>query len=145
MKSEIKNNGLTYKSFPAVGKTIAYLRGCEDNVYQVINKLITNNSKYLDADYIGILNDLSISNQYRGVAKTNFSEGDKFNKAIGEEVAYGRVMQKYHKNFDTQMKEFLKDIRILEAATENYMDKRAIDYKEVPSVEDVKNVRFSSK
>ena len=144
-----KNNkgGITYKHIPHVGKTIATLEGCGDNLENILWKLVINNSRFLG--FIGCnaeecKKSMIIRDRYNGVAKVNTAEGDIYSEEEGKNVAYEKVMKKYHKNLDSNLRVFLADVRNLAAGVEHYLDKKNVDYSNVPTVEDVKNIRFTS-
>ena len=143
----IKNDkgGITYQHIPHVGKTIATLEGCGDNLENIIWKLVVNNSRFLG--FIGCnaaesKKSLVMKDRYRGVAKVNTTDGDVYDEAEGKLVAYKKVMNKYHKNLDTNLRTFLADVRGLVAGIEHYLDKKGVDYSKVPSVEEIKQNRF---
>ena len=140
------NGGITYRHIPQVGKTIATLEGCSNNLENIIWKLVINNSRYLG--FIGINSteseDLMMSDRYRGVAKVNSAEGDVYDEDEGKTVAYKKVMNKYHKNLDSRLRKFLADVRGLLAGVEHYLDKKGVDYSNVPSVDELKKSRFFS-
>ena len=145
-----KNNkgGITYKHIPHVGKTIATLEGCGDNLDNILWKLVINNSRFLG--FIGCnaeecKKSMIMRDRYNGVAKVNTADGDVYNEEEGKNVAYEKVMKKYHKNLDSNLRVFLADVRGLAAGVEHYLDKKNVDYSNVPTVEDVKKSRFTSK
>lgn len=146
----VKNNkgGITYKHIPHVGKTIATLEGCGDNLDNILWKLVMNNSRFLG--FIGCNADeckktMIMRDRYNGVAKVNIADGDVYSEEEGKSVAYEKVMKKYHKNLDSNLRVFLADVRNLAAGVEHYLDKKGVDYSKVPTVEDVKKSRFTSK
>ena len=142
-----ENGGISYRHIPQAGKTIATLEGCGNNLENIIWKLVLNNSRYLG--FIGINStdskDLMMSDRYRGVAKVNTDDGDVYDETEGKNVAYKKVMHKYHKNLDSRLRAFLADVRGLLAGIEHYLDKKGVDYSKVPSVEDMKKSRFFTK
>lgn len=145
-----KNNkgGITYKHIPHVGKTIATLEGCGDNLENILWKLVINNSRFLG--FVGCNDEeckksMTMRNRYNGVAKVNTADGDVYSEEEGKSVAYEKVMKKYHKNLDSNLRVFLADVRNLAAGVEHYLDKKNVDYSNVPTVEDVKKSRFTSK
>ena len=145
-----KNNkgGITYKHIPHVGKTIATLEGCGDNLENILWKLVINNSRFLG--FIGCnaeecKKSMIMRDRYNGVAKVNTADGDVYSEEEGKNVAYEKVMKKYHKNLDSNLRVFLADVRNLAAGVEHYLDKKGVDYSTVPTVEDVKNSRFTPK
>ena len=81
----------------------------------------------------------------RGVAKCNTNEGDVYDEREGKLEAYKKVMAKYHKNLDSNLRAFLADVRSLAAGVEHYLDKKNVDYSKVPSVEELKASRFTVK
>jgi hypothetical protein len=139
-----ENGGITYQHIPQAGKTIATLEGCGNNLENIIWKLVLNNSRYLG--FIGINSydskELMMSDRYRGIAKVNTEEGDVYDEAEGNTVAYKKVMHKYHKNLDSRLRMFLTDVRGLLAGIEHYLDKKGVDYSKVPSVDELKKSRF---
>ena len=147
----VKNDkgGITYQHIPQVGKTIATLEGCGNNLEAIILKLINNNSNYLY--YLG--NDyldsdkkaLVIKDYYRGVVKCNTDEGDVYDEREGRLQAYKKVMNKYHKNLNSNLITFLTDVRGLVAGIEHYLEKKGVDYSKAPSVEELKVSRFTVK
>lgn len=143
----IKNDkgGITYQHIPHVGKTIATLDGCGNNLENIIWKLVVNNSRFLGfigCNAVESKKSLAMKDRYRGVAKVNTTDGDVYDEAEGKLVAYKKVMNKYHKNLDTNLRTFLADVRGLVAGIEHYLDKKGVDYSKVPSVEDIKKNRF---
>ena len=145
-----KNNkgGITYKHIPQAGKTIATLEGCGDNLENILWKLVINNSRFLG--FIGCnaeecKKSMIMRDRYNGVAKVNTADGDVYSEEEGKNVAYEKVMKKYHKNLDSNLRVFLVDVRGLAAGVEHYLDKKGVDYSNVPTVEDVKKSRFTSK
>lgn len=143
----MKNNksGISYQHIPHVGKTIATLEGCGDNLENIIWKLVVNNSRFLG--FIGVNAEeskkaLVMKDRYRGVAKVNTADGDVYDETEGKTVAYKKVMNKYHKNLDNNLRTFLADVRGLVAGIEHYLDKKGVDYSKVPSVENIKQNRF---
>lgn len=148
MSTKNDNGGITYQHIPNVGKTIATLDGVGNNVENIIWKLVINNSRFLG--FVGCNDEdckkaMNIRNTYRSICKVNVAGGDVYSEEEGKSVAHGKVMKKYHKNLDSNLRAFLTDVRNLAAGVEHYLDKRSIDYSKVPTVEDVKNSRFSSK
>lgn len=149
MSTKNDKGGITYKHIPQVGKTIATLEGCGENLDNIIWKLTINNSRYLG--FVGCnnvensKNGLNMKNCYRGVAKCNTAEGDVYDEREGKLEAYKKVMKKYHRSLDANLRAFLADIRGLVAGVEHYLDKKGVDYSKVPSVEDYKKSRFTPK
>lgn len=145
MSTKNDKGGITYQHIPHVGKTIATLEGCGDNLESIIWKLTINNSHFLD--FVGCntkksKKSLIMKDRYRGVAKVNTSDGDVYDEAEGKTVAYKKVMNKYHKNLDANLRIFLADVRGLVAGVEHYLEKKGVDYSKVPSVEEIKKNRF---
>lgn len=145
MNTKNDKGGITYQHIPHVGKTIATLEGCGDNLENIIWKLVVNNSRYLG--FIGCnaeesKKSLTMKDRYRSVAKCNTADGDIYDEAEGKLVAYKKVMNKYHKNLDNNLRIFLTDVRSLVAGIEHYLDKKGVDYSKIPSVEDIKKNRF---
>ena len=145
-----KNNkgGITYKHIPQDGKTIATLEGCGDNLENILWKLVINNSRFLG--FIGCnaeecKKSMIMRDRYNGVAKVNTADGDVYSEEEGKNVAYEKVMKKYHKNLDSNLRVFLADVRGLAAGVEHYHDKKNVDYSNVPTVDDEKKSRFTSK
>ena len=148
MSTKNDKGGITYKHIPHVGKTIATLEGCGDNLENILWKLVINNSRFLG--FIGCnaeecKNAMIMRDRYNGVAKVNTADGDVYSEEEGKNVAYEKVMKKYHKNLDSNLRVFLADVRNLAAGVEHYLDKKGVDYSTVPTVEDVKKSRFTSK
>ena len=146
MSTKNDKGGITYQHIPHVGKTIATLEGCGDNLENIIWKLVVNNSRFLG--FVGCnaeesKKSLVMKDRYRGVAKVNTSDGDIYDEAEGKLVAYKKVMNKYHKNLDANLRTFLADVRGLVAGIEHYLEKKGVDYSKVPSVEDIKKNRFT--
>lgn len=146
MSTKNDKGGITYKHIPQVGKTIATLEGCGNNLENIIWKLTINNSRYLG--FIGCnpedsKNSLAMKDCYRGIAKCNTDEGDVYDEREGKLQAYKKVMGKYHKNLDANLRIFLADVRGLVAGIEHYLEKKGVDYSKVPSVEELKKQRFN--
>ena len=146
MSTKNDKGGITYQHIPHVGKTIATLEGCGDNLENIIWKLVINNSRYLG--YIGcnaegLKNSLIMKDRYRSIAKCNTEDGDVYDEREGKLQAYKKVMSKYHKNLDSNLRTFLTDVRGLVAGIEHYLDKKGVDYSKVPSVEEIKKHRFN--
>ena len=146
MNTKNDKSGITYRHIPHVGKTIATLEGCSDNLEAVIWKLIINNSRYLSLVSVDIENpqkSLVMKDRYRAVAKCNTDEGDVYDEQEGRMQAYKKVMKKYHKNLDSNLCTFLADVRSLAAGVEHYLEKKGVDCSKVPSVEEIKKNRFT--
>ena len=148
MSTKNDKGGITYKHIPHVGKTIATLEGCGDNLENILWKLVINNSRFLG--FIGCnaeecKKSMVMRDRYNGVAKVNTADGDIYSEEEGKNVAYEKVMKKYHKNLDSNLRVFLADVRNLAAGVEHYLDKKGVDYSTVPTVEDVKKSRFTPK
>lgn len=147
MSTKKDKGGITYQHIPHVGKTIATLEGCGNNLENIIWKLTENNSRYLGfrgVDYCEGKNALIMKDRYRGVAKCNTDDGDIYDEREGKLEAYKKVMAKYHKNIDSNLRTFLADVRGLVAGIEHYLEKKGVDYSKVPSIEDIKKSRFNS-
>lgn len=135
------DGGLTYTSIPQAGKTIATLEGCENNMEAVLWKLVINNSKYLG--YAANTDSLPLKPQYRGIVRVNTNDGDTWDEEVGKYEAYRKAMGKYHKDMDRNLRTFLADVRSLCAGVEHYLDKRNVDYSNVPTIEGLKKSRFT--
>lgn len=144
MNANNDKGGITYRHIPQGNKVIATLDGVGPNVGNVIDKLVYNNSKYLDTKWGDICRNLSLNDTYRATAKANTKEGDVYDAKKGEEVSYAKVMVKYHSAMDKKLRMFLTDIRGLAAAVEHYMTRHGISYEEVETVEYIKKSRFGS-
>ena len=144
MSTKNHNGGITYKHIPQAGKTIATLKGCGNNLDNIIWKLTNNNSRFLEfvVKYEDA-NRLAMKDSYRGVAKCNIDEGDVYDEKEGKLQAYKKAMSKYHKSLDSNLRTFLADVRGLVAGVEHYLEKKGIDYSKVPSVEEIKTNRFN--
>ena len=139
-------SGISYQHIEQVGKTIATLEGCGNNLDCILWKLVGNNSNFLtftgcDANIRG--KTLKMKNRYRAVVKVNENGGDVYSELGGKEAAHLKVMSKYHKNLDANLRAFLGDVRNLAAGVEHYLDKKGVDYSRVPTVEQLKEIRFS--
>ena len=142
MKTNNKESGLSYQYIPNVGKTIVTLNGCAYNFANIARNITENNCKNLMlfvTDESSLLKDT-----YRAHSKLNVKDGDVYNKEKGEQIAYEKVMAKYHKNLDSNLRAFLEEARNLEAGIEHYLDKRNIDYSSVPSIDMIKDKRFNA-
>lgn len=139
--NENRPSGLTYESY-ADRVVKAHLSNTEDDVNNVIDKILNKtNMKSIIA--IPHWENMSLKDTYRGVAKLNITDGDVFNLEKGQDLAKARCLDKYHKNFDKKMSEFLRDIRELEATTIHYCMKKGISINSVPSVEEIAKKKFS--
>ena len=136
-----RQDGLSFSYYPQAGVVKAKLNGVEWNVMTAIHKLCRNHSKFLNC-YPD--DELFMSNQFFGKARANQFMGDTFDQTYGEDLARERCMTKYHKNFDSRMRLFLKDVRTLLGAVEHYCDVVGIDYSEVESVEEIRAKRFNN-
>ena len=136
-----RRDGLSFSYYPQAGVVKAKLNGVEWNVLTAIHKLCRNHSKFLNCYPT---NDLIMSDQFFGKSRANQKMGDTYNQTCGENLARERCMAKYHKNFDSRMRLFLKDVRTLLGAVEHYCDVVGIDYSEVESVEEIRAKRFNN-
>ena len=136
-----RQDGLSFSYYPQAGVVKAKLNGVEWNVMTAIHKLCRNHSKFLNCYPT---NDLIMSDQFFGKSRANQKMGDTYNQTCGENLARERCMAKYHKNFDSRMRLFLKDVRTLLGAVEHYCDVVGIDYSEVESVEEIRAKRFNN-
>ena len=80
---------------------------------------------------------------YECKAKCNTEDGDTFDLETGKKIARERVLERYHRDLDKSMQEFLKQIRVLEAHTLKYMDKHGIDVVGVPTTEEIYEKSFT--
>ena len=53
------------------------------------------------------------------------------------------MLERYHRDLDKSMQEFLKQIRVLEAHTLKYMDKHNIEVVGVPTTEEIYEKSFT--
>lgn len=141
-----RHDGLDFTTNPNIGKVEATLYGVENNARVAIRKILRNNSKYLRMNSsTSDVPSLFLNNAYYGKAKTNMTKGDIYDEKIGRNLAHERCMTKYHKNFDSKIRLFLKDVRTLLGAVERYCDVNGIDTSSVPSVEEIRSKRFCEK
>jgi tRNA U34 5-carboxymethylaminomethyl modifying enzyme MnmG/GidA len=133
---------LNYLHVPNGGRVIATLEGVHYNASYILEKLVENNSKYLSAKYV--TPEQELKKIYKSVAKVNSADGDVYDSVKGEEVAYEKVMKKYHTAMDKRLASILADVRGLAAAVEHYMTRHNISYDDVATVEEIKKSRFGS-
>ena len=133
-------SSIKYQQFPKVGKTIATLEGCEENLRDLAWKLTLNNSKFfgLCDFYLPLLNP-----RYRAIVKVNEEDGDTWDATVGRAEAHAKVTRKYHKEMDYYLRLLLEDARNLVAGIEHYLEKRNIDYAKVDTIEAIKDKRFN--
>ena len=136
-----RQDGLNFSYYPQAGVVKAKLNGVEWNVLTAIHKLCRNHSKFLNCCPD---DELFMADQFFGKSRANQKMGDTYNQTCGENLARERCMAKYHKNFDSRMRLFLKDVRTLLGAVEHYCDVVGIDYSEVESVEEIRAKRFNN-
>ena len=136
--------GITYRQYPVVGKTIATLSGCSEDAMQIIDKVVRNNSNQFCYCPREITDLPLMDSSYRGIVVCNTVEGDVYDEKVGRKEAYKKVMNKYHKDLDRNLRKALKDARELCAGLEHYMDKKGIEYDTVENVEQLKTKKFGS-
>ena len=136
-----RQDGLSFSYYPQAGVVKAKLNGVEWNVMTAIHKLCRNHSKFLNCYPEDAL---FMTDQFFGKSRANQKMGDTYNQTCGENLARERCMAKYHKNFDSRMRLFLKDVRTLLGAVEHYCDLVCIDYSDVKSVEKILAQRFNN-
>ena len=136
-------NYLTYATYEAGGVVKAELRGTTFDAANAIMRLCENaDMKMVQLD--GVSPDALMEYNYRGRAKVNKKDGDIFNEVIGQELARGKALHKYHKAYDKRICAFLADIRSLVATIEHYCAKKSIDISKVETVEELRMKRFGS-
>lgn len=91
-----------------------------------------------------LLNFQPIKGSYTGKATVNLSDGDTFDLETGKSLAKKRVLDAYHKDFDSSMCEALKNLRTLVAGVEHYCAKHNIDISNIPQTEQIKNKIYNS-
>ena len=75
--------------------------------------------------------------------KWNTEDGDTLDLETGKKIDRERVLERYHRDLDKSMQEFLKQIRVLEAHTLKYMDKHNIEVVGVPTTEEIYEKSFT--
>lgn len=91
-----------------------------------------------------LLNFQGIKSSYTGKATVNLSDGDTFEEETGKSLAKKRVLDAYHKDFDSSMCYALENLRTICAGLEHYCTKHNIDFSEVPQVEQIENKIYNS-
>ena len=91
----------------------------------------------------GVWENVLLEDNYRGKAKVNNVDGDKFVEEMGKEIARGKALEKYHRAFDKKILAMLLDARVLVATIEHYCNKKSIDTTKIPSVKEISEKRFS--
>ena len=109
------------------------------------NKVKVNDSIEVTISLEGIWENTLLENSYRGKAKVNHADGDKFVEDIGKEFARGKALEKYHRAFDRKSLAMLLDARVLVATIEHYCAKKSINTEKIPSIEAISKKRFGCK
>lgn len=126
------DSGIEYKTFDDGRITQATLYGVADNLESMLKRTMQN-SKYFDYQYCTAM----LPNSY--IAKSKAHPHDieigAFNPDTGMDIAHDRVMEKYHKAFDTEFVNVLSDANQIVARLCHYASKKGIDISKVKSID----------
>ena len=137
-----KGNGIWYSQIDNVGKTIAHFDGCKYNLRNFLNNITDKNSKL--SLWFSDFNDFVLPENYVAHSKVNYDGGDTFDSNEGCKIAKQKVMEKYHRDFDNGIRDFLYELRSVEAAIQFYCDKHDIDYFSVEYPEMIKLKKYGN-
>lgn len=138
------NSSIAYGVYESGGVVKAEVTDTAFDAMHVITRLCEKaDMKTISLE--GIWENTLLENSYRGKAKVNHADGDKFVEDIGKEFARGKALDKYHRAFDKKLRAMLLDARVLVATIEHYCNKKSIDIENVPSVETISKKRFGHK
>ena len=118
---------IRYIDDPDTGVTVAIVGekygSTTFDALDIIEKLVTNNSRYLTVDFNFTNNrtdELLMKQTYKGVAKCH-PDYDVYNEEIGRDLARDKCIAKYENARDKRLVTFLKDLWRLTEATEQYL------------------------
>lgn len=135
------NSSIEYGVYEHGGVVKAEVTDTMFDAMHVINRLCEKaDMKTISLE--GIWENVLLDDSYRGKAKVNRADGDKFVEEIGMEFARGKALDKYHRAFDKKICAMLLDARVLVATIEHYCAKKSIDIEKIPSVDTIKKNRF---
>ena len=134
------SNYLSDPSNPPVNEVKARIANASTDANTIMDKICINSG----ACFMPIITTPynHMQDTYECKAKCNTDGGDTFDLETGKKIARERVLQRYHRDLDKSMQEFLKQIRTLEAHTLKYMDKHGIEVVGVPTTEEIYEKSF---
>ena len=135
------SNYLSEPSNPPVNEVRARIANTSNDVVTIMEKICVNAGTHFVPMKIDSHNFMK--DTYECKAKCNTNDGDTFDLETGKKIARERVLQRYHRDLDRSMQEFLKQIRVLEAHTLKYMDKHDIEIVGVPTTEEIYEKSFT--
>ena len=127
------DSGIEYKTFDDGRITQATLYGVADNLESMLKRTMQN-SKYFDYQYCTAM----LPNTYTAKAKAHPHDIEigAFNPDTGMDISHDRVMEKYHKAFDTEFVKVLSDANQVVARLVHYACKKGIDISKVKSIDE---------
>lgn len=135
------SNYLSEPSNPPVNEVRARIANASNDVVTIMDKICINAGTHLMPIKTNSYNFMK--DTYECKAKCNTDDGDTFDLETGKKIARERVLERYHRDLDKSMQEFLKQIRVLEAHTLKYMDKHNIEVVGVPTTEEIYEKSFT--
>lgn len=142
--SRPSNSSIAYGVYESGGVVKAEVTDTAFDAMHVITRLCEKaDMKTISLE--GIWENTLLENSYRGKAKVNYADGDKFVEDIGKEFARGKALEKYHRAFDHKILAMLLDARVLVATIEHYCAKKSINTEKIPSIEAISKKRFGCK
>lgn len=135
------SNYLSEPSNPPVNEVRARIANASKDAITIMEKICINTGTHffpIKVDSHNFMKDT-----YECKAKCNTKDGDTFDLETGKKIARERVLERYHRDLDKSMQEFLKQIRVLEAHTLKYMDKHNIEVVGVPTTEEIYEKSFT--
>lgn len=148
---ETRRSNLTYsvikevntkKGPHMVGRTTAMLDDCSQDAYTIVDKIADNCTR---RSFMTGFNSYLLNDTYKAKSKLNVAAGDTFDEQEGKRIARERVLDKYHKDLNEALCDYLQDARELVARLENYMLKHNIDYSSALTEEEIKWSKLSGK
>ena len=135
------SNYISEPSNPPVNEVKARIANASFDAVAIMDKICANSGfkfAIIDTSSYNFMKDT-----YECKAKCNTDDGDTFDLETGKKIARERVLERYHRDLDKSMQEFLKQIRVLEAHTLKYMDKHGIETVGVPTTEEIYEKSFT--
>lgn len=131
------NGGITYETYNDGKVTKATLSGVAWNFDNAMRRIFKD-SKCLRFNHVFDKKKLTYTYQLPNTftAKAKLNPVDEQNPEVGENVAHDRVMDKYHRAFDANMREVVEDIHRTVARLYRYCEKKNINIKSCKSIED---------
>lgn len=135
------SNYLSEPSNPPVNEVRARIANTSNDAITIMEKICINaGTRFvpIKAEFHNFMKDI-----YECKAKCNTDDGDAFDLETGKKIARERVLERYHRDLDKSMQDFLKQIRVLEAHALKYMDKHNIEIVGVPTTEEIYDKSFT--